>query len=133
MKALEQFPNVPQNGIIVRQEGAVVRVFFGVEPAPEMPSAEGDTPCNPGDLYECYNVDVPTPATYGAIVAAIVNDKYSSDEVQALIANFTEAKNEDSEMPEDKREEYVSEWNAFQAWRTKAKEIANIVTNIIQI
>ena len=132
MKALEQFPNVPDNGIVIRQEGGVVRLFFDIEPAPEMPTMEGETPCGPGDLYECYNVDVPVPADYGTIVAAIVNDKYSADDTQALISNFTEARVEESDMPAAKREEYIAEWSEFQAWRAKAKEIARTVTTIIQ-
>lgn len=133
MKALEQLPNVPQNGIVVRQEGAVVRLFFDIEPAPVMPTVDGEEPSSPGDLYQCYNVDVPAPATYGAVVAAIVNDKYSADDTQALISNFTEAKDADSEISDEKREEYISEWNEFQSWRAKAKEIATTVTNLIQI
>ena len=132
MEALEQFPNVPDSGIVIRQEGGVVRLFFDIAPAPEMPTEEGETTSGPGDLSECYNVDVPVPANYGNIIAAIVNDKYSADDTQALISNFTEARVEDSDMSHEKREEYIAEWNEFQAWRVKAKEIATAVTNIIQ-
>lgn len=132
MKALEQLPNVPDNGIVIRPEGAVVRLFFDIAPASEMPTEDGETSSGPGDLYECYNVDVPVPADYGTVVAAIVNDKYSADDTQALISNFTSARIEESDMTEEKREEYISEWNVFQAWRAKAKEIATIVTTIIQ-
>ena len=132
MEALEQFPNVPDNGIVIRQEGGVVRLFFDITPASAVAAEEGETACGPGDLYECYNVDVAAPANYGGIIAAIVNDKYSADDTQALISNFTEARMDESDMPAEKREEYISEWNEFQAWRSKAKEIATTVTTIIQ-
>lgn len=132
MKALEQLPNVPENGIVIRQEGALVRLFFDIEPAPAMPVEEGETPCNPGDLYQCYNVDVATPANYGNIIAAIVNDKYSADDVQALTANYFEAKDPESGLTEEKRAEYINEWNEFQAWRAKAKEIAAYVVTQLQ-
>lgn len=132
MKALEQLPNVPENGIVIRPEGAVVRLFFDIEPVTEMPAEDGETPSGPSDLYKCYNVDVPVPANYGSIVAAIVNDRYSADDTQALISNFTSARIEDSDMTEDKREEYIAEWNDFQSWRAKSKEIATIVTTLLQ-
>lgn len=132
MKALEQFQNVPENGIVIRQEGAVVRLFFDIEPAPEMPTEDGETPCVPSDLFKCYNVDVATPANYGNVIAAIVNDKYSADDVQALTANYFEAKDSESALSDAKRAEYLNEWNEFQAWRAKAKEIATYVVTQLQ-
>lgn len=132
MKALEQLQNVPENGIVIRQEGAIVRLFFDIEPAPEIPSLDGEEAAFPEDLYQCYNVDVAAPANYGNIIAAIVNDKYSADDVQALTANYFEAKDPESDLTDEKRAEYINEWNDFQAWRAKAKEIATYVVNQLQ-
>lgn len=65
--------------------------------------------------------------TYNDIVSAIVSDKYSNDDVQAIIANYTEVMDEDSDIDEEKREEYISEYSDYQQWRKHAKAIANEV------
>lgn len=130
MKTLEQLPSIPDSGIIVRQEGAIVRLFFDIEAAP-MPALEEDVCAQPEDLCQCYNVDVPAPANYGNIIASIVNDKYSADDVQALSANYIESNDPENNLDDDKRAEYISEWKEFQAWRAKAKEIASTVINLL--
>lgn len=126
MKTIEQIEKIPSDGIIVRPEGGVVRIFFDVKPAQPI-VIEGEEEGNaPEDLCECYNVDVPQPATYGAIVSAIVTDRYSPDDVQALISNYTEAQG-DSGLSDEKATEYREEWQEFQAWRIKAKSVAAAV------
>lgn len=135
MKTIEQIPVIPESGIIIRQEGAVLRVFFDIRKAPRPRIADDDADADayhqPEDLCECYNVDVKAPVGYGSIIAAIVNDKYSADDAQALISNLTEARDETSAIEPAKREEYISEWNAFQSWRAKAKEVARYVTEYL--
>lgn len=134
MKTLEQIPVIPESGIIIRQEGAVLRVFFNIKeaPAPQIADEAGEAPAQPEDLCECYNVDVDAPINYGTIVAAIVNDKYSADDVQALSANFIDAKDAGSAIGENKREEYIAEWSEYQAWRKSAKEIASTVISMLK-
>lgn len=127
MKAFEQIPSVPESGIVIRPEGDIVRLFFDIEPASPVDSMEDEETSHPDDLCQCYNVDVPVPISYGAIVAAIVNDKYSSDDVQALSANYIEAKEPDSLIDEEKREEYLTEYSIFQGWRRRAKEVSSAV------
>lgn len=127
MKTIEQLRCIPESGIVIRQEGGVVRLFFDITPAQAV-ALEGEESCAPDDLYECYNVDVKAPVNYGSVIAAIVNDRYTADDAQALISNFTEAKDENSGIEQTKREEYISEWTEFQQWRAKAKEIAAFVT-----
>ena len=75
---------------------------------------------------------MPAPITYGSIVSAIVNDRYSADDVQALSANFIDAKDTRSSVEEDKREEYVNEWSEYQSWRTTAKGIATTVITMLK-
>lgn len=81
MKTLEQIPEIPESGIIIRKEGALVRVFFDIAKAP-VPEIEGEESSHPEDLCECYTVDVAAPATYGSVIAAIVNDRYTTDDVR---------------------------------------------------
>ncbi len=134
MKTLEQIPVIPECGIIIRQEGAVLRIFFDImkAPDPQIPEGSEESPSQPKDLCECYNVDVPAPITYSSIVSAIVNDRYSADDVQALSANFIDTNDSRSSVEEDKREEYVTEWSEYQSWRTTAKGIATTVISMLK-
>ena len=130
MKCNYQFPSIPQSGIIAYPEGEILRVFYDITPAQTAP-AESEDGSNDEDAdipqtYDCNQVDV-YGRTYGDIVSAIVNDKYSNDDVQAIIANYTEVMDEESEVDEDKREEYLEEYSTYQQWRKHAKEIATIV------
>lgn len=138
MRTIEQFNEVPENGIIIRKEGAIVRVFFGIkEVTQKLPDdrakskeVEESDEQQAMKLYEGYTVDV-KGRTYADIVAAIVNDKYSSDDVQALQSNYIEAKDAGSELTEAKRKEYLAEWTNFQDWRKQAKEVAAEVVEMI--
>ncbi len=53
--------------------------------------------------------------TYSQLVAAIVQSRYPSDDMQAIINNH---------LLEDGNSEHEAEWNAMQAWRAKAKSMA---------
>lgn len=133
MISYNEFTVVPESGIICFKEGTLIRVYFDIEP--HQPIAEENAPEgmqweNNPNLYVCQNVDV-EGRTYGDIVSAIVNDRYSADDVQALQANYIEAKDPGSEIPEDKREEYLTEYSDFQAWRKHAKEVASEVITLI--
>lgn len=65
--------------------------------------------------YEYDTATVDTPATYGGIVSAIVRDKYSEDEVEAIILNGNDTP------------EHQAEYEALQDWRKTAKEVAHKV------
>lgn len=133
MISYNEFPIVPESGIMCKEEGSILRVYFDIEPhvpvvSENEPEHEQDESVAP--MYVCENVDV-EGRTYGDIVSAIVNDRYSADDVQALQANFIEAKDPESQLTDEKREEYLTEYSTFQAWRKKAKEIANTVLEIL--
>lgn len=133
MKCNYQFPTIPESGVIAYSEGNILRIFFDITAAASAPAelgaseedveVEADIP----QTYDCIQVDVKGGRSYGDIVSAIVNDKYSNDDVQAIIANHTEATDTTSEIPEAKREEYLSEYSAYQQWRKHAKEIATTI------
>lgn len=130
MKCNSEFASVPKSGIIAYAEGDIVRVFFDIRKAAK-PSSEGEGILELPDTYDCENVDVRNPADYGSIVAAIVNDRYSNDDAQAINANYTYAKDADSPLTEEKRAEYLREYADYQAWRAHAKEVAAKVTETI--
>jgi geranylgeranyl pyrophosphate synthase len=130
MKVKEQFQSLPSSGIILRQEGAMLRIFFDIAEVVEEPITDGkdateDSAEGKPVIYEAYNVNVQAPFNYGNIISAMVNDRYTADDVQALQANYIEAKDAESSIADDKREEYLSEWSEFQSWRSRAKELAS--------
>lgn len=134
MKTLEQIQKIPESGILLRAEGAVLRVFFNITKVqPTTVKEDGEESGDPEDLCECYNVDVNAPFNYGNIIAAIVNDRYSADDVQALQANYIDAKDKESKISSEKREEYISEWNEFHSWRAKAKVISAKVIELLRL
>jgi len=124
MKASYQMTELPQSGVSATVEGAILRLLFDFSQAEP---AEGEETT---DIYNCESVDV-NGRTYGDIVAAIVNDRYSADDVQAIIANYAEALDSSSEITAEKRAEYLAEYEDYQAWRKHAKEIAaEVVSNL---
>lgn len=133
MISYNEFPIVPESGIICKEEGVILRVYFDIKPhvpvaSESEPEQEQDE--SVADQYVCENVDV-EGRTYGDIVSAIVNDRYSADDVQALQANYIEAKDPESTIPDEKREEYLTEYSDFQTWRKRAKEVATAVVELL--
>ncbi|MDD3229626.1 MAG: hypothetical protein PHE09_10460 [Oscillospiraceae bacterium] len=120
MKAIITLDVMPESGVHVIKEGVFTRLFFDF--SPHIP-AEGDSF---EDEYECENVDVQGQG-YDAVVSAIVKARYTTDTREAIFANYEEAKDAGSDITEDKRAEYVAEYNQFQAWRKKAKQIAKMI------
>ena len=127
MKTLYQLDSVPQSGVKITLEGNLLRLLFDITPF--TPVEEDDRPV-PDDLYECESVDV-NGRTKGQIVSAIMDDKYSPDAYQAILANYELAKDSKSGISAAKKAEYLAEYQAFQQWRTHAKEIATIVVSLI--
>lgn len=125
MKANYQMSELPQSGVQVTIEGALMRLLFDFTPAERHEDESEET-----DTYNCESVDV-HGRTSGDIIAAIVNDRYSSDSVQAIMANYAEAQDSESEISDEKRAEHIEEYEEYQTWRKHAKEIASTVVSLI--
>lgn len=100
----------------------MTRIYISVEEKEEVlhsmtsedgTEAAGESVTN--KVYLCEAVDVPS-LERSTIVSAIVRSRYSQDDVEAILANGND-------------EEHADEWAEFQAWRKKAKEIADEVSN----
>jgi hypothetical protein len=127
MKSNYAIKTLPESGVLVILEGNITRLFFDF--SEEEQTMEND----PETYHDCENVDA-TGREYGQLIAAIVNDRYSQDDVQALISNYESAKDTESDITDAKRTEYISEYQSFQAWRAHAKEIAKkAVTEISKL
>ena len=99
---------------LVNHEGNTVRIEFGYEPVEvtTQPMHEGDEPQTKTE-YVGYTVRVEQPLEYGKVVSAIVREKYSADEVEAIVLNHG-----------DGNAEHEAEYAGLQEWRKHAKEIA---------
>lgn len=128
MKANYQMPSIPQNGVQVTLEGPLVRLLFDFTPAtPVLEDGEEA----PDDLFDCESVDT-TDRSYGGIVSAIINDRYSQDRVQAILANYQNAIDPESTIDVDKRAEYLQEYHEFQDYREHAKTVARLAVAKIE-
>ena len=121
MKVNQVLENVPSNGIIVREEGDIVRVFFDIEKMAAETSKDGEV-IVPDGMCTMENVDVFGTRTYGGITDAIVCDHYPADKMQAIINNH---------LLESESKEHQAEFAEMQAWRVKAKRVAKEVVSMI--
>lgn len=121
MKVNQVLENVPSNGIIVREEGDIVRVFFDIQKQKAETSKDGEV-IVPDGMCTMENVDVFGTRTYDGIVNAIVCDHYPADKMQAIINNH---------LLESESKEHQAEFAEMQAWRAKAKSVAKEVISMI--
>lgn len=121
MKVNQVLENVPSNGIIVREEGDIVRVFFDIQEQKAETSKDGEV-IVPDGMCTMENVDVFGTRTYDGIVNAIVCDHYPADKMQAIINNH---------LLESESKEHEAEFAEMQAWRAKAKSVAKEVVSMI--
>ena len=63
--------------------------------------------------------------SYADVIAAIIQSRYSDSEITAIVMNNMQANDINSEISQEKRKEYISEYTKLQAWRKHAKEIAS--------
>ncbi len=104
---------------LVVEEGNAIRINYEVEEIEEaLGSMHGDEESTTRTVYKAYVTRLERPATYERIVSAIVNDGYTTDEMQAVVNNYQQ---------DPTKEEYAAAYNEMQAWRRKAKEVARAV------
>jgi hypothetical protein len=121
MKVFQVLDVLPKNGIIVREEGDIIRVFFDIEKMAAETSKSGEV-IVPDGMCSMENVDISGTRTYDGIVNAIVCDHYPADKMQAIINNH---------LLESESKEHQAEFAEMQAWRVKAKSVAKEVVTMI--
>ena len=128
MKTVYQIQALPADGVAITLEGKLLRVLFDFE---KVEAQEGDDIHMPkaDDLYHCESIDVDGRG-YGDIISAIVNDRYPTDQKDAIMANYELVK--DDLCPEEKKTEYIAEYQALQNWRARAKDIAKIINSKLE-
>lgn len=63
--------------------------------------------------------------SYADVISAIIQSRYSDSEITAIVMNNMQANDINSEISQEKRKEYISEYAELQSWRKHAKEIAS--------
>ena len=63
--------------------------------------------------------------SYADVISAIIQIRYSDSEITAIVMNNMQANDINSEISQEKRKEYISEYTELQSWRKHAKEIAS--------
>ena len=63
--------------------------------------------------------------SYADVIASIIQSRYSDSEITAIVMNNMQANDINSEISQEKRKEYISEYTELQSWRKHAKEIAS--------
>jgi len=71
-------------------------------------------------VYKIYSVSLGREFSYGTIISAIIALRYSNDEITAISLNYLNKDNSSDE----KRMEYIEEYQGLQEWRSMAKEVA---------
>lgn len=104
---------IPADGIEVLNEGKTMAVRFDIAKAAPVETEDG---MKMEGQYESEFVRLNRADwNYAGVVNAIVRDKYSESQVEAIILNGTDT------------EEHAAELTALQNWRKKAKEVAKKV------
>lgn len=103
---------------LIVHEGTQVRINFDVEEVEkEFPSMDGEETIK-RKIWEAYVVRLDAPLTRSRIVDAIVTAGYPNDVMQAVQNNYLA-------NPKDK--DAKAEMDDMQAWRVKAKQVADDV------
>lgn len=71
-----------------------------------------------------------TSLTYDQLVAAIIQSRYSPNDIEAIMLNNMAAIGSTETLTTEKRAEYVEEYTKLQAWRAHAKEVASEVCSL---
>ena len=83
-----------------------------------------DTDGQPVTNYRSLYVQVKS-ISYADVISAIIQSRYSDSEITAIVMNNMQANDINSEISQEKRKEYISEYTELQSWRKHAKEIAS--------
>ena len=122
---------LPKNGIEVRQEADLLRIFFDYEKqeTETQDSLEGNRVSD--NAYTAENIDVFNSRKYDDIVSAIIESRYPADKMDAIRLNYELTKDSDMSITKTKSSEYTEEYKAMQQWRIHAKEIASKVVKML--
>lgn len=97
-------------------QGKYTHLAYGLHLVPDAPETEMHSAMP--EHYEGYLIEIPGSPDYGAIVNALIRDRYTQSQVEAIVLNGSDT------------EEHTAEFTALQEWRKQAKEIAKEVLHL---
>lgn len=110
-----EFDNRPS---LVSDESKNVLISFDIEAVEkEIPSMDGGEPVV-REIFEANTVRVEKPVERSKVIDAIISAEYPNDKMQAVVNNY---------LATPKDAERKAEFEAMQAWRVKAKQVADEV------
>lgn len=115
---------------LIEYEGNVVRINFDVEQIELANGTDSDVKKSTTRMaYAAYVVRIEQPVERGKVVDAVISTVYPTDKMQAIINNHFAnlAIIADGKKLDAGEEEHEAEYEAMQAWRTKAKSVAKDV------
>ena len=115
---------------LIEYEGKVIRINFDVEQIEVANGTDSDGRKNTTRMaYAAYVVRIEQPVERDKVVDAIISTAYPTDKMQAIINNHFAnlAIIADGKKLDADEEEHEAEYEAMQAWRTKAKSVAKDV------
>ena len=102
---------------ILVPQGNRSHLIYGITLVPATEQEEGDDMhMAMPEHYEAERIEMPRTEDYGKVVSALIREKYSADEVEAIVLNHG-----------DGDAEHDAEYKALQEWRSHAKEVAKQV------
>lgn len=115
---------------LIEYEGNYIRINFDVEQIELANGTDSNESKNATRMaYAAYVVRIEQPVERDKIVDAIISTAYPTDKMQAIINNHFAnlAIISDGKKLDADEEEHEAEYEAMQAWRTKAKAVAKDV------
>lgn len=109
----KQVDITPTPEAILTPQGKYTHILYGIHLVPAT-EGEGEHPQPMPEHYEAERIEIEGTADYGTVINAIVRERYSQSQVEAILCNG-------SDTPE-----HQAELEAFQQWRKEAKRIAKI-------
>lgn len=115
---------------LIEYEGNYIRINFDVEQIELANGTDSNESKNATRMaYAAYVVRIEQPVERDKVVDAIISTAYPTDKMQAIINNHFAnlAIISDGKKLDADEEEHEAEYEAMQAWRTKAKSVAKDV------
>lgn len=101
---------------ILVPQGKYTHLVYGLQIVPE--TVETEMHSSMPEHYEGSLIEISGSPDYGTIVTAVIRDRYTQSQVEAIVLNGSDT------------EEHAAEFTALQDWRKYAKEIAKEVLNL---
>lgn len=112
----------PTPEAILVPQGKYTHLLYNIRLVPSTEASANDATMHEPmpEHYEAERIELEGAADYGTVINAIVRDRYSQSQVEAILCNG-------GDTPE-----HQAELEAFQQWRKESKRIAKMLNDAFQ-